>query len=151
MGIYRPDPVLCRRFYRNHAKNFLHLHNCQKVTKQNPIQSKNVWYFIRCELQHAVYNLIVQYLVFGIIVAFGWAIAGWIISNPLRNPEYFIDWLFIHQLAEILPYDLYQICWAAIAYIRRKSVTDGVEMQTKSTDFWFKLKVSYPLPRRTRL
>jgi hypothetical protein len=82
----------------------------------------------RCQLSHCVYNLIVQYLSFGVLLIIGWLVGGWFISNPLKNTDNFLDWLFIQQMVEILPYDLYQICWAAIAYCRRVSVTQGASV-----------------------
>ena len=75
----------------------------------------------RCDVNHAVYNLMIQYLIFGIVLSMAWIIGGWFISVPLVDNQSFLDWLFIQQMVEILPYDLYQVCWAAIGKIYLKN------------------------------
>lgn len=75
----------------------------------------------RCDVNHAVYNLMIQYLIFGIVLSMAWIIGGWFISAPLVDNQSFLDWLFIQQMVEILPYDLYQVCWAAIGKIYLKN------------------------------
>ena len=52
----------------------------------------------RCDISHAVYNLMVQYLIFGILTNLAWIIGGWFISNPLVENGYFLQWLFLQQL-----------------------------------------------------
>ena len=70
-----------------------------------------------------------QYLALGIGSDFIWIFVGWFISNPIAEDEVdeaiFMKWLFIQQIIEIVPYDCFQVCWAAIAYIRYQSVKNG--------------------------
>ena len=97
----------------------------------------------RCDISHAVYNLMLQYLIFGIVLSVAWIIAGWFVSNPMLNNDYFFEWIFIQQMVEILPYDLYQVCWAAIAYLRYTAVKNGTNVDSKDlASFSTKFKVS---------
>lgn len=46
-----------------------------------------------------------------------------------------MNWLFMQELEEIIPYDLYQVCWAAIAYIRYQSIKDGNLLNSSNSSF----------------
>ena len=65
----------------------------------------------KCGISNLIYLLVVQYLIGSVIVNGGWMVYQWFFFNPFEDnsKDSLTDWLFIQQMAEIMPYDLFQV------------------------------------------
>ena len=65
----------------------------------------------RCGLSNLIYVIILQYLVGSVIVGIAWALYQWFYFNPFRDnvEDGMVDWIFVQQMAEIIPYDMFQV------------------------------------------
>lgn len=70
-----------------------------------------------------------QYLLFGIALNLTWVISGWFIKD-------FMTWFLWQQIFQIMPYDFFQVCWAAISFVRYKCAKNSrAEDHLKITKF----------------